>query len=166
MQVVTFNSEPVRIDDVTAMGELFKTLTTRKDIIRFGDYIENHPDNLGKDPFPIFHRFAGGIYTREMHAPAGAIIVGAIHKDAYHISVLKGRIWVVNEFGIREIVAPFSFTAREGVKNIGYVLEDLVWVDSTRTDKTTVEEAEKEMFVDDYETLNERLHIVEGVCQQ
>lgn len=166
MNTVIFNSLPVDIKDVSAMGELFKSLTTRKDILDFSQYIENHPDNLGKDPFPVFHRFAGGIYTREMHAPAGSIIIGAIHKDAYHINVLKGRIWVVNEFGVKDVEAPFSFVAREGIKNIGYVLEDLVWVDSTHTDKTTVEEAEEELFIDDYETLNDRLNIVEEVCQQ
>ena len=145
---------------------LFEKVKTRKDIVTLGEYVENHPDNLGKDPFPLFHRFAGGMYTREMHVPRGTLIVGAIHKNAYHINVVKGKLWVVNEFGAKEIEAPFSFTAREGVKNIGYVLEDLVWIDTSRTDKETVEEAEKDIFADSYEELDKYLGIIgEESCQ-
>lgn len=145
----------------------FNRIRTRDDIVRFGQFIENHPSNLGKDPFPLFHRFADGMYTREMHVPKGAIIVGAIHKNPYHINVLKGKIWVVNEFEAKEIEAPFSFTANAGVKNIGYVLEDLVWIDTSRTDKETVEEAEKDLFCDTYEELDEYMNIVETEsCRQ
>jgi len=155
-------------EDKAVMNHLFfEKIKTRQDIVEFGEYVENHPMNLGKDPFPLFHRFAGGMYTREMHVPKGAVIVGAIHKNPYHINVVKGKIWVVNEFGAKEIEAPCSFTAKAGVKNIGYVLEDLVWIDTSRTDKETVEEAEKDILADSYEELDNYMNIVgEESCQQ
>jgi len=155
-------------EDKAVMHHLFfEKIKTRQDIMEFGEYVENHPMNLGKDPFPLFHRFAGGMYTREMHVPKGAVIVGAIHKNPYHINVVKGKIWVVNEFGAKEIEAPCSFTAKAGVKNIGYVLEDLVWIDTSRTDKETVEEAEKDILADSYEELDNYMNIVgEEPCQQ
>jgi len=155
-------------EDKTVMHHLFfEKIKTRQDVVEFSEFVENHPMNLGKDPFPLFHRFAGGMYTREMHVPKGAVIVGAIHKNPYHINVVKGKIWVVNEFGAKEIEAPCSFTAKAGVKNIGYVLEDLVWIDTSRTDKETVEEAEKDILVDSYEELDNYMNIVgEEPCQQ
>lgn len=161
--------KPVEIteqDKSMIQSLFFDQIKTREDILELGEYVENHPTNLGKDPFPLFHRFAGGMYTREMHVPRGALIVGAIHKNAYHINVIKGKLWVVNEFGSKEIEAPFSFTAPAGVKNIGFVLEDLVWVDTSRTDKETVEEAEKDIFADSYEELDDYLGIIgEQSCQ-
>ena len=144
---------------------VFNQIKTRDDIIKFGEYVENHPLNLGKDPFPLFHRFAGGMYTREMHVPKGHVLIGAIHKNPYHINVVKGKIWVVNEFGSKEITAPCSFTAVAGVKNIGYVVEDLVWIDTSRTDKTTVEEAEKDILAESYDELDEFQNIIgESQC--
>lgn len=167
MLIREFKKQEITEQDMSLVRELFfNQIQTRDDIIKLGEYVENHPDNLGKDPFPLFHRFADGMYTREMHVPKGALIVGAIHKNAYHINVIKGKLWVVNEFEAKEIEAPFSFTARAGVKNIGYVLEDLVWVDTSRTDKTTVEEAEKDIFADTYEELDEYLGICATIQQE
>ena len=148
------------LNEECAIHELiFHKTKTRQDILDLGEYVENHPDNLGKDPFPLFHTFADGMYTREMHVPAGALIVGAIHKNEYFVTVLKGRIWVINEFGGSDIQAPASFTAKAGVKNIGYVLEDLVWSDIHKTDKTTIEEAENDILASSYEELDEYLNI-------
>jgi len=139
----------------------FHQVKTRKDVLDFERLIKALPDAFDECPYPLFHSFADGMYTREIHFNAGDLIVGAIHKNDYFVNVPKGRIWVVSEFGAKEIKAPAQFTAKAGVKHIGFTLEDTVWIDTHRTDKTNVEDAEKEIFVDSYETLDRENGILE-----
>jgi hypothetical protein len=68
---------------------------------------------------------------------------------------------VVNEFESKEVVAPCQFIAKAGVKNIGYTLEDTVWIDTHKTDCTTIEAAEAELFTESYDELDKFLGIVE-----
>lgn len=149
-------------DELSVIENLFFcTVKTRKDILELAYYVENQPENLGEDPFPLFHSFANGMYTRHVHIPKDHIVVGKIHKDEYFINVLKGKLWCVSEFGAQELIAPCSFTAPAGVKHIVYTLEDSVWSDTSKTDKTNVEEAELDIFVDSYEELDKLNHVVE-----
>jgi len=75
------------LNEECAIHELiFHKTKTRQDILDLEELIENSPDNLGKDPFPLFHSFADGMYRREMHVPKGALIIGAIHKNEYFVN--------------------------------------------------------------------------------
>ena len=139
----------------------FHKVKTRQDILDFANYIKNLPDSLGKDPFPLFHSFADGMYTREVHIPAGYTCVGQIHKKEYFVNVLKGRLWVVSEFGAKEIIAPCSFTAPAGVKHIVYIHEDTVWSDTHKVESTNIDEAENEIFAESYEDFDKYQRIVD-----
>ncbi len=137
---------------------------SREDILQFSEFVETHPDNLGRDAFPLFHSFSGGVYTREIHLPKGHVVIGAIHKFENMVYVLKGKLLVADEFGINMIEAPAQFSSRPGVKRVAYILEDTVWVDIHHTDKTTVEEAEKELFTDSYDDLeNDYLNMINAM---
>ena len=140
----------------------FNLVKTRKDILKLEDYITHMDTSYDECPYPIFHSFADGMYTRQIHVNKGDLIVGAIHRNEYFVNVLKGRIWIVSEFGAKEIVAPASFTAPAGVKHIGYTLEDTVWTDTHKVSSDNIEEAEKELFVDSYEELDRLNGIVDG----
>lgn len=145
-----------------AMATLFSDGgKTRKDILDFEAYIKNLPNAFDECPYELFHSFANGMYTREIHIPAGDIAVGKIHRDDYFVNVIKGKLWVMSEYGSKEITAPASFVAKAGVKHIVYTLEDTVWADTHKTDKTTIEEAEKEIFVDSYQELDRLNGIIE-----
>ena len=99
---------------------------------------------------PITHNFAGGIYAREMRAPAGACITGKIHKFE-HINILsKGSITVVTEHGLQYMQAPCTIISKPGTKRAGYAHEEVVWTSIHATKATTVEEAEAELFTNDY----------------
>ena len=134
---------------------------TREDVLDFEEYIKNLPNAFDECPYELFHSFANGMYTREIHIPAGDIIVGKIHRSDYFVNVIKGKLWVMSEHGSKEVTAPASFVAKAGVKHIGYTLEDTVWSDTHKTDKTTIEEAEKEIFVDSYQELDRLNGIIE-----
>lgn len=98
---------------------------------------------------PTKHHFVDGMYCREAFMHAGTIGVGATHKKACFNLLTEGTIVVSN--GEEEVIlkAPQTFIGGAGVQKVGYALTDVVWVNVFRTDATTVEEAEQELFVED-----------------
>ena len=154
--------------DVKALHDLFfSAIKTRQDILNFEEFIRNMPTAFDECPYPLFHFFADGMYTREIHINKGDLVVGAIHRNDYFVNVLKGRLWVVSEFGSWEIIAPASFSAKAGVKHIVFTIEDTVWTDIHRTNKTSVAEAEKEIFVESYKEFDrcKKVHEVLGLSE-
>lgn len=158
-------------DASLVISQIFNNITTREGLLDLAEFVGNMPSNLGEDPFPLFHSFADGMYKREIHIPKDHIVVGKIHRNEYFVNVLKGHLWCVSEFGVKNLIAPCSFKAPKGVKHIVYTLEDTVWSDTSKTDKTNVKEAEKELFAESYEELEyknviEELDINESTVQR
>lgn len=77
---------------------------------------------------PILHHFAPGLYAREMRMPAGATVIGKIHRHAHLICLMQGRAVVADEDGSRELAAPLVWTSKAGAKRAIYALEDSVFV--------------------------------------
>ena len=97
---------------------------------------------------PTKHIFLDGMYCREMFALAGTMLIGATHtKDCINL-LTEGEIIVGN--GEKEVIlkAPQTFIGGAGIQKIGYALTDVVWVNIFRTDATSVEEAEQELFIE------------------
>lgn len=83
-------------------------------------------DNWEED-FPVTHRYADGVYAREMFLPAGGIIVGKIHRFG-HLNILtKGKCIVLTEFGVERLEAPCTFISKPGTKRVVGIIEDTVW---------------------------------------
>lgn len=139
--------------EITAMQALFadEKLRSKRGIQEFSDYIESLPDALGEDPFELFHNFADGVYTREIHLPKGYVLVGKLHLHECLVFMLEGKVLVADENGVRMVEAPCKFVSEAGIKRVGYVIEDVVWVDIHHTKKTTVSEAEAELFKTNYD---------------
>jgi hypothetical protein len=99
------------------------------------------------------HYYANGLYAREIHAPAGSVMTGAIHKHE-HISVIsQGRVLVVTEFGEEEVCAPATLVSQPGIKRVGIVLEDLIWTTFHACGAKTPEEARALLTVSDFDAL-------------
>ena len=93
-------------------------------------------EGLPQADCPITHHFAPGVYMREMFAPAGVLLTGAVHKTE-HLSVLtKGRVFVLNGEDRLEIVAPATVLSPKGVKRAIYAVEDSVWMTIHATNET------------------------------
>jgi quercetin dioxygenase-like cupin family protein len=88
-----------------------------------------------------------------MFIAAGVALTGKIHKYAHWNVVLKGRIRIITEKGMKEIVAPAMFVSPPGTKRAGYALEDTEWVTIHPTEETDIETIEKQIAVDTYEEL-------------
>lgn len=76
---------------------------------------------------PVTHRYAPGVYIREIFMPAGTLVIGHIHKTCHFNIVLKGRALVQMEGRTEEIVAPCTFVSQAGVQKCLYIAEDMVW---------------------------------------
>lgn len=126
-------------------------LNTREGIQELQNILVKSNTSLGEDPFPLFHIFSDGLFTREMHAPKGHLIIGKIHTTEHIVHLIKGSIIVADEFGTKKIIAPAMFTSKPGVKRVGYTYEDTVWMDIYRTEKSTVKEAMDELYCNTYD---------------
>ena len=62
------------------------------------------------------HYFSPGICAREITIPAGATVVGKIHKYEQLNILSKGDITVLTEEGMRRVQAPFTVVSPPGTK--------------------------------------------------
>lgn len=94
----------------------------------------------------LTHHFAPGAYGREMILPKGSLVVGKIHKHAHLNFVMKGRVTVGTEEGVRTIVAPAVFVSQPGTKRVVYAHDETVWVTVHVTTSTNLEEIEEQVI--------------------
>ena len=91
---------------------------------------------------PVVHRFAPGLYIRELTIPADTFVIGHKQKMPQLNLMLAGRIILTNEDGTRtELVAPQMFVGPPGRK-IAYAVETVIWQNiypTTETDVATLE---------------------------
>lgn len=97
------------------------------------------------------HVFAPGLYARQIQMPAGALVVGRIHKYAHVNTISKGKCLVATEFGLEELVAPHTFVSKAGTKRAVLVIEDTIWTTYHPTEETDVATIEDHVIAKDYE---------------
>jgi hypothetical protein len=107
------------------------------------DRIETAMLALPQADCPVFHHFGPGIYVREVNLPAGVTAIGHAQRLPHLNVMLKGRVRMHREDGsTMEIAAPALFVGPPGRK-IGYVVEDVVWLNVYATDETDIETLER-----------------------
>ena len=96
---------------------------------------------------PVRSTFTPGLYAREITMTAGSVIVSKIHKTEHPYVVSKGKCRVFIEgVGWQTIQAPHFGVTKPMTRRVVVILEDTVWTTFHPTDKTTVEEVEKEII--------------------
>lgn len=91
----------------------------------------------------LTHHFAHGVYGRELRLPAGAVIVGKIHKFSSLNVLLKGEMLVTTDTGARHVRAGEVITAPPGTKRAGYALTDCSWLTCHGTHETDLDKIEQ-----------------------
>lgn len=95
---------------------------------------------------PVVHRFAPGVYLREIHMPADAIVIGKIHKTEHFNVLIQGACLIVHDDGSREeLRAPLTFVSKAGVQKVLYILEDMIWQTIHVTPETDMEKLEEQI---------------------
>jgi len=111
-----------------------------------------------KEHAPLKHHFEGGLYTRELSLFKGSFLISMIHKQEHPSFLLKGKISYIGHDGeVYTVSAPYTVFTKIGAQRIIYAHEDTVWTCVYKTDATTVEEAEHEVYADEYRELGEEL---------
>ncbi len=111
-----------------------------------------------KMDLPIEHHFSKGVYAREMKLPAGALIVGKIHKHQNLNILSEGEVSVISADGsFYRVTAPFTLVASPGAKRVIYAHTPVTWTTIHGTDEKDLEKIEDEFIAKDYDEV-ERLY--------
>lgn len=103
----------------------------------------------------IEHDFSFGVYARVMYAPKDTLFVGKLHKYPQINLLRQGDLSVLVNGKIQRLKAPFAFGAPAGVKRIGYVHSDVIWVTIHGTHLKDLDEIENCFIAqDEQEYLN------------
>lgn len=76
---------------------------------------------------PVTNIFADGVYWREIIVPAGTVILGHEHKTEHLNVMLSGRIRLMIDGKVSELVAPQVFVSPAGVRKVALALEETRW---------------------------------------
>lgn len=115
------------------------------------DQIES--GELKEQKCPVTHRFTNGLYLREILMPKGTRIIGKIHATEHFNVILTGKVTVITAEGSEYLEAPYTFISKAGVQKVVVVHEDCKWQTLHVTDKTDLDEIEKEVIVESYDQL-------------
>jgi hypothetical protein len=142
-------------------------------IERFTDFLKSQDDSIihhtekMEKVFPLKHHIEDGLYTRELFMPKGMIVVSFIHKQNHPSFFMKGELSIISEKGdISRIQAPKVVQTKIGTQRIAYTHTDCVWVCVYKVNSKTVEEAEKEVYTEDFRMLPELLIKELELCQE
>src|SRR5689334_10459122 len=111
------------MNSVTLRENDMAVLENRARIADLQDYLSALP----QAEIITTHRFARGLYAREIFIPKGVILVGKIHAYENLNIISKGDITILTEHGVRRVTAPETVIAPPFTKRVGYAHEDTVW---------------------------------------
>jgi len=107
-------------------------------------------EGLGQEPqveCPLKHYFLPGVYVREIFMPAGAVVIGKIHKTEHFNTIQKGVVSLFGADGSREILhGPVTFVSKPGVQKVLYIHEDTVWSTIHLTQERELDKLEAELI--------------------
>lgn len=115
--------------------------------------VRKREDATGPHPFPLEHEFADGVYKRTIHVPAGALVVGMIHRFAHFCCITRGIVSVLTEDGAFRREAPFIFRSPAGAKRLVYHHTDTDWTTFHATKETDVELIESQLIAPNFAAL-------------
>jgi len=126
-----------------------------------------HGESEMQETLPVKHNLKDGLYTREIFMPKGTLVVSFIHKQNHPSFFLSGEMSVLNDKGeVDRIKAPMKVMTEIGTQRVAYMHEDCVWVCVYRTDKETIEEAEKDSFTEDFRELPKHVILSSKLLEQ
>ena len=118
--------------------------------------------------YPLKQHLEGGLYTRELFMPKGSLVISMIHKQQHPSFLLKGELSYLTDDGkIMRIKAPHTVFTQVGTQRVLYMHEDCEWCCVYKTDAKTFEEAEADVYTNNYKDLPKEIIIKnEKLCQE
>ena len=110
------------------MGDIIPVDGTTKDERRTQiAALESGMRELPQVECPLTHYHANSVYGREIHIPAGTVLVGEIHRHDCIAVLSRGIIRIVTDTEDKTLTAPCTFVMYAGAKNVGMAITDVVW---------------------------------------
>jgi hypothetical protein len=142
------------------MGEAIIKMNNELSVENFRNMVKDAEDKIIEmggltgdaleERHPLKHSFGKGLYIREIFAPAGSLIITKIHRFDHPYFITHGICSVLTEEGMVRLEAPFNGMTKAGTKRAVYIHEDVTWITVHATDKTDLEEIEKEIIAEDF----------------
>jgi len=104
---------------------------------------------------PLKHTYADGCVVREIFNPAGQLLITKIHKVAHPFFLLKGKMSILSENGVKEIEAPHYGITPAGTKRLIYTHTDCVFVTVHVTKERDPKKIEDEVIAKSFNDLPE-----------
>lgn len=98
---------------------------------------------------PLKHHFAPGVYLREIFMPAGAIVIGKIHKTEHFNIIQKGKVSLIGEGETCVLEGPCTFVSKAGIQKVLYIHEDTIWSTVHLTEERDLERLEAQLIEPD-----------------
>ena len=150
--------------------DLIKEIGYKNFVSAVRDKMTTMPGVLGKNPFPLKHSFAEGLYIREIFIPKGHLCIGGGHYDSYVNFVVSGDMSIITEEGVNRVKGPQMIVSPAGSQRMGYSHEDTVWVTvhANVDNERDLDILDKRLHYDDYvpaEKIEDNLEVkVEELC--
>jgi hypothetical protein len=135
-------------------GVLWEKIEKFNELLKLQQGVVLHHTKEMEDMFPLKHNIENGMYTREIFMPKGSLVSSFIHKQNHPSFFMSGDMSLLMDTGeVKRVKAPEVIMTETGTQRIAYMHEDCTWVCVYRTNAKTIEEAEKEVYTEDYRDL-------------
>ena len=100
--------------------------------------------------------------------PLKQIVISMIHKQQHPSFLLKGKVSYLTDAGeVKTITGPHIIHTQIGTQRVIFVHEDTEWCCVYKTDAKTFEEAEADVYADNYKELpQEVINKMKTLCQE
>lgn len=134
----------------------------RNKITEAQNQLSKHPDAVFGDTetCPLEHYFTDGIYVRKITIPAGAVIVGKIHKHDHPNFLVSGTVIITTEFDTPMVLqGPQFIISKAGTKRALRAVTDLEWITihSNPSNTQDLKKLEQKIIAPNYEALDRYL---------
>jgi hypothetical protein len=123
------------------------TIESNKQKLTAAEQMEKELLPLTQVDCPLTHRFAPGVYFREIFMPADTIVLGHEHKTEHFNVILTGRALVAMDGEIQEVIAPAVIKSLAGVRKALLIIEDMRWCTVHPTDETDLDKLEELLII-------------------
>ncbi len=112
------------------------------------------------------HFFVPGMYCRRLWRPAGAIIVGKVHKAPHFFLCAMGEIIAWSETGMRHMKPGDVIESMPGTERVTLALTDALGITVHKTNKTVLADIEEELLEPDETALFDSNNEVKSLLMQ
>tara|TARA_Y100000592_G_scaffold25085_1_gene39423 strand:+ start:15860 stop:16501 length:642 start_codon:yes stop_codon:yes gene_type:complete len=138
-----------------------KITSLHNDLVKVGGITGDELNEMN----PVKHTFAGGCYIREIFNPANLLLVTKIHKKEHPFFLMKGKMSILTEDGVKTVEAPHNGITPPGTKRVIFTHEECVFITVHATDKTTPEEVEEDVIAKDFSDKDISLDDIEEISK-